>query len=58
MNRAFRNTDIPLRGADPYAYAGVALLLAFVALAAMLIPASRASAVDPLTATSERKSPG
>ena len=36
--------------ADPAVYAGVAILLALVALAAVAVPSARAARVDPLIA--------
>jgi ABC-type antimicrobial peptide transport system permease subunit len=39
-----------MQGRDPFVLAGAAVLLAFVAIGAGLIPAHRASRVDPMTA--------
>jgi len=39
-----------MEGRDPYVLAGAAALLSLVAMAAGLIPAHRASRVDPMTA--------
>jgi ABC-type antimicrobial peptide transport system permease subunit len=39
-----------MKGHDPAVMAGSAILLAFIALLAGLIPAHRASRVDPMTA--------
>jgi ABC-type antimicrobial peptide transport system permease subunit len=50
MDRAFGRTDVPLDTGEPVAYAGVAILLMAAAVAAMLGPASRAAAIDPLRA--------
>jgi len=52
LARVFRiaRASFPVNVRDPLAYAGVAVLLAVVALAGMLIPARRATKVDPLVA--------
>ncbi|MGH9846737.1 MAG: FtsX-like permease family protein [Blastocatellia bacterium] len=50
VTRMLRSLLFGLSAADPAAYAGVALLLIAVALAACWIPARRASKVDPMVA--------
>ncbi|MGH9672475.1 MAG: hypothetical protein ACRD44_04790 [Bryobacteraceae bacterium] len=50
LAKAFRNEDFRIQIADPLAYVAVLLLLALVSGAAMLGPARRAAASDPLTA--------
>jgi hypothetical protein len=50
MTHVLRSQLFGLSAADPITYAGVALLLAFVALLACYFPARRATKVDPLIA--------
>jgi len=50
LAKAFRNGDFRIQAADPVTYVAVALLLAVVSGAAMLGPACRAAASDPLAA--------
>ncbi len=51
--RAVASLLFGIGAADPFAFAGAALLLALVALAAVYIPARRASGVDPVHALRE-----
>ncbi len=50
VTHVLRSQLFGLSAADPITYAGVALLLAFVALLACWIPARRSTKVDPLAA--------
>ncbi|HET9402055.1 MAG TPA: FtsX-like permease family protein [Candidatus Acidoferrales bacterium] len=50
MGRALSSLVYGVPVNDPYTFAGVALMLAAVALAACAIPARRASRVDPIVA--------
>jgi len=47
LSRAFERTPVPLRAADPLPYLAVAAVLALAALAAMIVPARQAAAVEP-----------
>jgi putative ABC transport system permease protein len=53
MAPLLRNQEFSFNAAEPFAYAVTAVLLAGVALAAMLIPARRATKVDPMVALRE-----
>jgi ABC-type antimicrobial peptide transport system permease subunit len=48
--RLLRSQLFGVEPADPIAYAGVVMVLGFVAFAACYIPARRAASVDPLIA--------
>jgi len=50
LSRAMKSLLVGVNAADPITFVTVAVLLALVALAACLVPASRASSVDPLVA--------
>jgi putative ABC transport system permease protein len=50
LSRLFQYTPVPLRAGDPIPYAIVGVCLATVALATMIVPARRASAVPPSSA--------
>jgi len=50
LSRAMKSLLVGVNAADPITFVTVAVLLALVALAACLVPASRASKVDPLVA--------
>jgi macrolide transport system ATP-binding/permease protein len=50
LSRVFQYTPVPLHVGDPVPYAAVAIGLAAVALATMIVPARRASAVPPSSA--------
>ena len=50
LSRALRTLLVQVTPSDPVTFAGISILLVLVAIAACLIPARRASRVDPLVA--------
>lgn len=50
LSRYLKSLLFEVKPGDPWTYAGIALLLAIVALAASLVPARRATRVDPMIA--------
>jgi ABC-type antimicrobial peptide transport system permease subunit len=53
LARAVASLLFGIGAADPFSFGGAALLLALVALAAVYLPARRASGLDPLAALRE-----
>jgi putative ABC transport system permease protein len=50
LSRYLKSLLFEVKPGDPWTYAGIAILLAIVALAASLVPARRATRVDPMIA--------
>ena len=50
LGRLAESQLFELKGSDPFVFCGSAIALSFVALVAGMIPARRASRVDPMTA--------